>query len=107
MCDSPTSLAYTNTLESGTAILIIIAFIMPQNDSARQENPHSRQRQARHGSVPRPGGRGRVVAFLGLVGAILGFAGEIAGAVFEAVGLKVLCRLDATRLNGKWKKLWR
>ena len=37
---------------------------MPQNDSARQENPHSRQRQARHGSVPRPGGRGRVVAFL-------------------------------------------
>ena len=43
----------------------------------------------------------------GLVGAILGFAGEIAGAVFEAVGLKVLCRLDATRLSGNWTKLWR
>jgi len=43
----------------------------------------------------------------GLVGAMLGFAGEIAGAVFEAVGLKVLCRLDATRLSGNWTALWR
>jgi len=44
---------------------------------------------------------------LGLVGAVLGVAGEVTGAVFETLGLRLLCRLDATRANGGWLRFWR
>ena len=49
VCNSPTSLAYQHTRIGNSQI----TFITPQTDSARQENLLSRQRQARHGSVPR------------------------------------------------------
>lgn len=43
---------------------------------------------------------------LALVGALLGVAGEVVGVLLETLGLKLLCRMDDTRLNGLWLRLW-